>query len=1341
MKRVGRDKSTCSADEISSATVRTEHPEMATEPLPQEGESAEIGHRAVRAFNAQAPANWRFQDLSGDSDAGIDGFIQVVIDGRYSEAFHAQFKGSTIPANSADQTFVSVRLRVATINYYRRVGGPIMLVFADLSDDGKPATCPIYYLWIHEKLDEALVGVSNSTSKDATVSFRVPRANRLDDQLDVAPHLAAQRDLRRRFENLTQAIRGVPDAPAAPSALGQLANNIALRGATFLESTLSSADTPWPDPTPGTIAWDLKQLHDRILDGAVDDAKDLVGRIDARPLRDAQEQAEFAFLKGCLARLSGDAELTAAGLAEAHERAPTNSRYFTAWVEERLVRKLPSHEVARALLEEINKSGLHSDPKVRSMRARALTILERFDEAHAELDQLPPRHAAIERVLTFLSQRRLDEAIISAHGSRELDVSRQTLLTLRILSARAHFEQVFALRPGQESPPTGPPELDATQLVSLWNELRTLGQDLANAGWPLNSEFLLDVLTAVSVAARRADEGLVLLDAFLHSRPFRQELQINRLKLAIFAGNFPIALDAARHLPNERDRTIHLVLVHYQAEQFQQAVALIPDLLSLELETEEYFPEALVVAAHSARRTFNSSAEQQCLAKLKDDGYSDQVAVLNLVSAAGTDRETRDAARKSFIEAYRSNAGSEVLQNHLVSALRAREPAEANLLIEVTATIRSRRQLRLDEAVALANALTTLDRVADAIHILHEAQLRFPNDPQLIASEALICEKSGDIPRARKLLTSLLDSNSSSELARSVYIVIATRSGLLDEAVAQLESLLAAANAQEQRKQALLGLISVELFRAPQSPRLQTLVQRLGEIVDQTSEDEEGMYIQTLLISGILAATNPSEPARAELQRRITAYTERFPDSKYFGAIPLPTSGGAAAFEEALKKKFGARLEASEDLKLLRRQLSRGLAIVPYAWRPRLVVPAARTVSQLWELTKRVGRGNLLLTFDIDHQSQALKDLRRESRIPLIDLLSLLVITDLELWPVILRIFDRVAISKQVLLRIQHDDGPLSVPSETLRRLREAIRVHFDSIEQPGALDDTWLDTRDGGLEEAKTLVATGRFSFYSDDVVSRVYVLGERDGDLGLNTGQLIRNAEQVGDLSAGDVGRRIAQLIRWNIGGVSFDNRHLLECLPKELSTARDLNARIAALHKDPHYQTLVSGIWDVPKPYLETANHIARLLAFVLRYNSEIDSDVLAAICASWLDKVVLRSDIPLTVEQHLAGVLVLASFDLRESAGGPTKLWQAYIALVARHHHARMDEVVEKDAIRAVGRMIASAVGNRDEFRNRADDVIAAVRRGLTPGTADYQYVMDGYNEARSLQFSRIAAKGT
>jgi hypothetical protein len=84
------------------------------------------------------------------------------------------------------------------------------------------------------------------------------------------------------------------------------------------------------------------------------------------------------------------------------------------------------------------------------------------------------------------------------------------------------------------------------------------------------------------------------------------------------------------------------------------------------------------------------------------------------------------------------------------------------------------------------------------------------------------------------------------------------------------------------------------------------------------------------------------------------------------------------------------------------------------------------------------------------------------------------------------RAFDRIAISKSTLVHIQYDEGPLSVPSESIAKLRASIRTYVDRIDQPGSADDQASRGRDT-YEETKALVSSGRYALYSDDVAARL--------------------------------------------------------------------------------------------------------------------------------------------------------------------------------------------------------------------------------------------------------------
>ena len=80
-----------------------------------------------------------------------------------------------------------------------------------------------------------------------------------------------------------------------------------------------------------------------------------------------------------------------------------------------------------------------------------------------------------------------------------------------------------------------------------------------------------------------------------------------------------------------------------------------------------------------------------------------------------------------------------------------------------------------------------------------------------------------------------------------------------------------------------------------------------------------------------------------------------------------------------------------------------------------------------------------------------------------------------------------------------------------------------------------------------------------------------------------------------------------------------------------------------------------------------------------------------------------------------------------------MWSAFLELVAHQYGDRMDEEQEREAIRGVGRTIGTIARSQDDLRERANDLLAAVRKGLTEGTAPDDDVVAGY-ERRAVEFN-------
>lgn len=177
--------------------------------LPKESESQEIGHHAVFTFESCHPTSWRPTKTDGDADAGLDMQVQIVDQGHYTNVFNAQIKGSMQRENgqskklSADGKYFAQSLEIRTLNYYARIENPVLLVFADLSQDENPRKCPAYYLWIDEEIKKLQGGKPSldHLGKDSH-TFHIPVENILDSDLNVLPYLNNRIEKKRALEGI-----------------------------------------------------------------------------------------------------------------------------------------------------------------------------------------------------------------------------------------------------------------------------------------------------------------------------------------------------------------------------------------------------------------------------------------------------------------------------------------------------------------------------------------------------------------------------------------------------------------------------------------------------------------------------------------------------------------------------------------------------------------------------------------------------------------------------------------------------------------------------------------------------------------------------------------------------------------------------------------------------------------------------------------------------------------------------------------------------------------------------------------------------------------------------------
>lgn len=1305
---------------------------MSKLPLPKESESQEIGHLAVKAFQTQTPESWRPTDLSGDSDVGLDMLVQVVSAGRYAFAFHAQIKGSAVDRSNVGREYFSIPLKVATVNYLRRVSTPVMLVFADLST-GRRSQSPLYYSWIHEELQTVVAGMNLPVSDDAEVTFRVPVGKVLDQKLDVAPYLSRWNDEHQSLDGLQNAIVGVSGEATTLDVVQRLADNVRRGGACFVDSIQFASDQPWPDPQPGSIGWRLKQLSDSIVDGDIQAARDLIQDLSTEDLTDdAIARAELEYQNGRLQARTGDPASAKQHYSVASKLQPQNPRYLCAKHEIDL-QTSSFRSAATATYDELTLSPLADENRVKALRARCLLLQDRFPEAFGLLDGIPDRYALVERALGKYLQG-LPEQVAEISDSADVSIhSRSTLLTLRILALRARFETLFNRDLESFIPAAGPPGVDPADIQKVWEEVQRLAVDLRLHAWPQNSQVLIDVLVTCGLAVGRAAEALVLLDDFLVAHPHLLELQAARMKVAVLAERYDIAADAASRLPTASARAVNEVLVHYEMQDYDGVCKRIPVLLRVSDPAEEFFRDALAIAAHAARSTFNFKLADECLRHLTsfpDSGPTIAVYEFVVAASSGDKRETEAAVERLKV-AYEKWPASKSIQDQLFQALRSGNANSALLATKVAERIGERRQLFGHEVTHLAMRLRELGRLDDAVLLLEKSRIRIPTDPEIPALLALVLERKGEAGRALAVLETLLaEHRDAPEMARSILINIASRNGLIDAAAAQFQALLASRPSKDDRREIYRALFSLEMHRKADADRAVALAYQYGSLVDQTDEFQEGLFLQMVTMCGTLPGCSFTPAQQSESHQRCEAFLSAFPNSKYFSALNLPVDMESQDFLRALREKAGLTDEYLKGIQKLANGLERGTLPIPYALRPRRVLINVGSVPHLWEITKRTKLPAAAYHLLMHKQRQDPRDMRSLRGLPFIDLTTLLLASDLGILDLLFEIYGRIAVSKSTLLRIQQEAGYLGLQTESLLKLRAALTARMDRIVQPGSMEDEDAHGKPNDVEDFRRLAAKSDFVAYTDDVCLRILTLGDDNFVEGLTTPDVIESAERAQLLTVQEAARHYATLAGWNIGHVSIQYRHFLAAIPSSVHDLSNVTSKVEVLFGDPVFRSLADAVWDHDKPYDDVLNHAAAVIAKILNDSPVADERLIAALLSIWLDKVVLRPKPSLSRENHLAALFILAFMQLEAPEPAPQHLWAAYRHAIERIHGERMDEAKERDAIELVGRLVATVPNKNPDLGISTGDLVEKLRTGLVSGTADDKYLLHGYHTTRA-----------
>lgn len=1304
--------------------------------LPQESEAQRIGHMAGRCLSAGQPDSWRLKPLDGTDDFGLDYQVQTVIDGQVRDIFRVQLKGTTTPDKSADGSFFSIQLKASTVRYYEGITEPILLVLCDLSGVSHASQGRLYFCWIEDELRR--LNSREMSANQQYLTFRVPAKNQLLPETDLSEHLSHARAVTRSayaIDAMVQAARPDLTEEGRADFLSLVTGGLEARGFSLVQAIAEPASTPWIEAPEGSFAWYLKEAAHQLRSGDAEAAQSLLQSAGAlngpnSPL----ELAEHSFLEARVQALCGNECSARVYYESAVSLSASQPRYLTAWLESELRCRFQDETARFDDLINSAKQADQSDPSVKSILSRLLAISGQPDEGLAVAKSIPgvEGHAAAAIIHTMLGASQEALQFCDA-GLRERHVSERSQLLFLILRARARFRlglrEWFSSQGTDALPISGPAGTDLRLLRSGWSDIEAAVPMLMKQGWPQNVEFIADIWASTASILGHEEQALPQMLQAARTRPTFPTLQSALETLAVAAGEFRYALEANARLAVSNSTQLRRISLLHMSGQHAECIDLFERCLPTLDQEDKNFPNVVASAALSAEKMVRSDLAGRWAELLKSRSeWAAPAAVLTYFRKVLASPLERDRAVAALVSEFEALSSPPEMGTLVLNELDPASDWQATVILRVAAIVQTKSLLPVDLAVKFAHALVTRGQWAELRKFASDCIERFGERSKFMAFLALGLDRLGETPEAIDHLQSLLQVSNVDSLALDTYVNIAVRCGMTEKAISSVETLLARSHRPEQQLECLRLLFGL-LHRAdPTDMRCVDVAWRIGEQSRVEQEDEEGLFLVTMIAATTYAPLDDTDSRLPEFQRRVHEFTQRFPDSKILRSERLPEESSPEAILDMLKRISGYDEGREEWRRGIELQLSRGTAPIPYAWRPRIILQSIPDVPTLWELSKRSNASQQQLHLQmVAVASEQMPADELKGRIPLLDITALQVIHDLEIFELLFRIFPKIAIGQRTLVELAQLCSPMtgSFVRDKCLSIQGLLKSRVAQIVQPLAnFDGSPRRAQFEPLEEIKQISQSPEYMIYSDDALFRIYCSGPR-GAKTVCTLDVLAALDKGGWLTPQAVAERLAKLCMWHVG-LAVTERYQLAALPDALGACRDVPSGVAAIRSWWVSNAIFGGIWGGSHPYSElqlSAGHLLRRLVS----DDRNSTSSISALMALWHEKSRFRQDAP-TPPIRVAVQLILQAtiLDKPPSTTEAGRLWSVFRALIENEHGPEMDERREQEAIALMGQVAAQE--DASNSLQPPNSLRSRLLQGLTSGTQDEGTFCKAYDSA-------------
>jgi Flp pilus assembly protein TadD len=1048
--------------------------------------------------------------------------------------FSVQLKsGANSKFTSWDEPTISVDLTPEVCNIYLQDGNPVLLVFVALESEGSSENAEMYYLWIEEELATRLNGREAFDSSDpGKMRFHVPVSNKLTKKLDITGHLKEYWTYTRKA-NLLRGPQGHAAlnivsslSPKGISALTSISPNT-------LERRLINEAMPegslWSIPNPGTTAARIKEISDYITRGNTSEADLLIAELRMVELVEPDEKAALSFQEGRRQLLEGNPAVALERFSKASQLQPDSAKFVAAELEAAVAVHIGSDAgIPADILAKAER--FTNDSEVQFQLVRILALKGDYEKAESLLAKLKGSNKRKAQTLYHAIRQEWKEVVTCAdEGLNEGGTAREKLF-LEILRIRALLYFVV----GEEGKifVGGRPDLSIADAIALHRATLAALEAAQASGWPANSEMLLDCAAATSVICGSTAELLSLVADFAKKRPKLRYAQEVLARIATFMDEPDIAISALKRLDNTTISDFaKLTLLLGESGRHSDAVSLALEHL-VDQEHELLVDMAVAMAAISAYHLAYSSEEAELRAYVSKGDPAAQ-SLLRFISNSIKHPEGVSSHLDQLWEDAFSGVGNETLQDNLFLYLRPNRDADVDRIIDLAHETKKRRSLTQMESAKFSAALLRRERFEDVVEFTNSAQELFLDDENIGLSRAIALDKLGQTSSA-ELSLRRFESSSRQDLlnARSQLLV---RIGEAESAISLVQRALSTAKDHSDKfsNQRLLAT----LYSRIEPSRYMEAVWRLGEIARQEIESEEGSFLVHFAMAVFGRRFEVPAERIHEFQTRVQRFAERFPDSKIFQVGNISKGASAKDVLSHLRKLSGYTEEQARDEQRARMFGERSGSHIPFAFRPRRFAPYASNIVDLLKITINdcdKGESSRVIVDDSTHGPVEF------SAAPILDLTTMLVLVELDLFEKLFAVWPTIAIPQVSLARLAElSFEPLNFGNvDFVDSVVAALRRFHTSIVQPAAPTGPPLDFPSVEANTIKAETDSGRFQYLTFDLASAAMLDLEGNATRRARTlWDFIQAAKHAQSMSGADSTLAKLRVASWNTVGVPLE------------------------------------------------------------------------------------------------------------------------------------------------------------------------------------------------------------